>query len=116
MTRLPLIPVAGAAALLLAGCSQLAAIAPVGGNRLSDVRYAANDILVREEIDILTAPVCEEADDKAVTCSGETVDGDAITVESPADDQTRLTITVGGTVLFEGVIQDVLDEAMRPAS
>ncbi|MGX5681781.1 hypothetical protein [Schumannella luteola] len=115
MTRLALLPVL-AAALVLSGCSQLAAIAPVGGNRLSDVRYAANDILVREGVDVLTAPVCTEASDKAVTCSGETFDGDAITVESSADDQTRLTITVGGSVLFEGVIQDVLDEAMRPAS
>jgi hypothetical protein len=118
MTRLPLLAAAaaGAAALLLSGCSQLAAIAPVGGNRVSDVRYAANDILVDREVDVLTAPVCEMAEDREVTCTGETFDGEPIEVLSAADDQSNLTITVGGTVLFEGAIQDVLDDAIRPGS
>ncbi|NYF09281.1 hypothetical protein HDC94_000437 [Leifsonia sp. AK011] len=104
------------AALALAGCSEVAAIAPVGGNRLSDVRYAAIDVLVDREVPILTAPVCSVSDDKAVSCEGETVDGEAITVTSTADDQASLTIEVGTETLFTGVIQDVLDAAMRPAS
>lgn len=78
--------------------------------------YAANDILVDREVDVLTAPVCEMAADRAVTCTGETFDGEPIEVLSAAGDQSNLTITVGGTVLFEGAIQDVLDDAIRPGS
>ncbi len=106
----------GALVLLTAGCSQIAAIAPVGGNRVSEVRYAALDVLVQKEVAILTAPVCTEANDKAVSCEGETVDGEKIVVTSAADDQANFTITVGSTTLFEGAVQDVLDDAIRPAS
>lgn len=113
MTRLALAPLA-AVALLLAGCSQLAAIAPVGGARVSEVRYAALDVLVDREVDVLTAPVCDEVSGE-VTCTGETFEGDVISVVSPADDQATVTITVGGSVLFEGAVQDVLDDAIRPA-
>jgi hypothetical protein len=108
--------VLAAAVVLLSGCSQIAAIAPVGGNRLSDVRYAAIDVLVDREVPILTAPVCSVSDDKAVSCEGETVDGEAITVTSTADDQASFTIEVGTETLFTGDVQDVLDAAMRPAS
>jgi len=102
--------------VLLSGCSQIAAIAPVGGNRLSDVRYAAIDVLVDREVPIMTAPVCTESGDKAVSCEGETVDGKTITVTSTAEDQANFTIEVGSETLFTGVIQDVLDAAMRPSS
>lgn len=100
----------------LAGCSQVAAIAPVGGARVSEVRYAALDILVAQEVDILEAPTCEMADDRAVTCTGSTLDGDAIEVSSPADDQATLTISVGGDEVFTGTIQSVLEKAMEPSS
>ncbi len=102
--------------VLLSGCSEIAAIAPVGGNRLSDVRYAALDVLVDREIAILTAPVCSVSEDKAVTCEGETVDGEVITVTSTADNQANVTIEIGSEPLFTGVIQDVLDDAMRRTS
>ena len=62
-----------AAALLLAGCSQVAALAPVGGDRVTGVRYAANDLLVSNGIDVMTAPVCVMATDKGVTCQGTTL-------------------------------------------
>lgn len=115
MTRLALLPIA-VLAVLLTGCSQIAAIAPVGGARLSEVRYATNDVLVDREVGILTAPVCTEADDHAVMCEGETIDGETITAVSPADDQASLTITIGDEQLFTGDIQTVLDDAMRPGS
>ena len=104
------------AGLALTGCTQVAAIAPVGGDRVAEIRFAANDVLVRESVDIQTAPVCDMASDKAVSCSGETTGGEAISVESSANDQSTMTITIGGTELFSGTIQDVLDEAMRPRS
>lgn len=109
-----LLPVAFIA-LALAGCSQVAAIAPVGGARVSEVRYAALDILVREEVDVLAAPVCEAGDDREVTCAGTTLSGGTIEVVSSASDQANLTVTVDGSVLYTGSIQDVLDAALEPA-
>ena len=115
MRRLRGAGVAGAlvaAALLVAGCSQVSALAPVGGDRVTEVRYAANDLLVEAGTDVMTAPVCTMASDKAVTCDGETFDHAKIHVESTAADQTTMTLTVGTTTLYNGSIQSVLDTAM----
>ncbi len=101
------------AGLLLAGCSQVAAIAPVGGSHLAEVRYAAIDVLVDAEVEILTAPVCAQAPSGEVSCQGETTDGTDIRVVSPADDQTVLTVTVGEDERYSGSITEVLDEAAR---
>ncbi len=98
--------------LTLGGCSQVAALAPVGGNHLSEVRYAAIDILLAKNIEVLVAPVCESEGD-AVTCTGETADGQAITVDSPAAATDTVTVTVGDETVFEGEYWDILDDAMR---
>lgn len=102
-----------AAGALLAGCSQIAAIAPVGGNHLAEVRYAAIDVLLDADVEILTAPVCAQAPSGEVSCQGKTTDGTKITVVSPADDQTVLTVTVSDDELYSGSIMKVLDEAAR---
>ncbi|MBN9606764.1 MAG: hypothetical protein J0G30_09155 [Actinomycetales bacterium] len=102
----------GLAALALTGCSQIAAIAPVGGDHLAEVRYAAIDLLLHAQVDVLTAPVCTQSSDDAVSCTGTTVDGATITVDSPADDPTVLTVTVGSEQVYSGSIQDVLEKAM----
>lgn len=101
--------------LCLAGCSQVAAIAPVGGLHFSEVRFATADILVAQGVEILEGPDCTQ-DAGAVSCTGSTVDGDTISSESPASDPTLLTVTVGSTQLYSGTIQDALDAAVRPAS
>ena len=107
------VPVVLVAGVLLAGCSQIAAIAPVGGSHLAEVRYAAIDVLVAAEVDILTAPVCAQAPSGEVSCQGETTDGTKIAVDSPADDHTVLTVTVGDDELYSGSIMDVIDKAAR---
>lgn len=99
----------------LCGCSQIAAIAPVGGDRLAEVRFAAGDILVAQGVDILTAPVCDEAKDGDVTCTGETLGGDTITVSSTEADQNLMTVTVGSDQIYSGTIEDALGDALRPA-
>jgi hypothetical protein len=106
-------PVVLVAGVLLAGCSQVAAIAPVGGDHLAEVRYAAIDVLLDAGVEVLTAPVCAQAPSGEVSCQGETTDGLAISATSPADDQTVLTVTVGEKELYSGSIMDVLDEAAR---
>ncbi len=99
--------------LLLAGCSQVSALAPVGGDRVTEVRYAANDLLLQNRVDVMTAPVCTMASDKSVTCEGETLDHQRIAVESTASDQSSLTVTVDGKLLATADIATVLEKAMQ---
>jgi hypothetical protein len=105
---------AAIAVVALAGCSQIAAIAPVGGDRLAEVRFAAGDVLVHEGVELLVAPVCTEAADATLTCEGTTIDGDTIEVAAPGDDLDTMTITVAGSTLYAGSIMDVLETAMEP--
>lgn len=109
---------AAAAALMLtvAGCSQIAAIAPVGGDHLAEVRFATNDLLVQAEVDLLTAPACTTEPDGAIMCEGETLAGEKITVESTAEDPGSLTVSVGTDVLYSGSIQKVLEKSIGPAA
>ncbi|MGU3432396.1 hypothetical protein ACNHUS_05215 [Actinomycetes bacterium M1A6_2h] len=97
-----------ATALLAAGCSQTAALAPVGGEDIGNIRYAALDVLVENQVDILTAPVCAGAG-AGIRCVGQTVDERDITVASTAEDAGSMTVTVGGRQLYSGSVQDVLD-------
>lgn len=105
---------AGLAVVALAGCSQIEAIAPVGGNHEAEVRYAAIDVLLDAGVEILVAPDCD-AKDGAIVCEGETVSGDQIAVESTAADPSSLTVRVGTDVLYSGPVLDVLDDAARDA-
>ena len=111
--RLSLLVVVIGAALV--GCSQTAALAPVGGDRLAMVRFAANDVLVHERINILTAPICS-ASGGAVTCHGTTLADEPITVTSRADDQADMDVTVGTRTLYHGSVQAELNVNARPAS
>lgn len=113
MKRMALIPVI---VLSLAGCSQISAIAPVGGDHLAEVRFAAIDVLVGAGVELLSAPACEEATDHAISCTGETLTGEKVTVVSPADDQENLIVTVGSSTIYSGSILDVLDSAVSPPS
>ncbi|MER5672938.1 hypothetical protein [Pseudonocardia alni] len=101
--------------LVSAGCSQIDAIAPVGGNRLAEVRFAAADLLVRDGIALLAGPACTTAADGSVGCTGRTVDGRPVTVAAPGTGPVRMTLRVGDTTVHDGPVQEVLDAAARPA-
>ncbi|GAA2235219.1 hypothetical protein N1031_10105 [Herbiconiux moechotypicola] len=123
--------VAAGAAVALAGCTQVAALAPVGGNAVAEVRYGAIDVLLAHGVDLLEVPTCAAADDDTsspaatpatpagtggtiVTCTGSTTSGQAIEVVSSTAADAVLTVTVDGDTLFTGDLQQVLDEAARP--
>ncbi|OZE04024.1 hypothetical protein CH249_12610 [Rhodococcus sp. 05-2255-3B1] len=91
-----------------AGCSQTAALAPVGGAELGDLRYAVNDVLFEKGIEILVAPVCSGTG-ADIECAGETTDNEAITGSATSDDASTVEIKVGTEVLYSGSVQDVLD-------
>jgi hypothetical protein len=103
--------------LALAACSQTAALAPVGGDRLAEVRFAAIDVLTNQHVELLVAPVCTASgdDDEAIACEGTTLDGRPITAVSSAEHQDRLVVTVDGKVVHDGDLQAVLTSAARPA-
>lgn len=104
--------VLAASVLALAGCSQVEALAPVGGNHMTEIRYAAIDILLAKDIDVLVAPVCEQSGE-AVSCTGETADGQEITVTSPADATDTVVVTVGDETVYDGKYWNILDDAVR---
>lgn len=110
--RLLVVPLA---ALALAGCSQVAALTPVGGGPITTVRNAVYDVLVAQEIEILVAPQCTTSD-AGFTCTGSTIDGQTILAEAQSAAPYPLTISVGSSVIFTGTANDVLAEAVQEAS
>ncbi|MCZ4559858.1 hypothetical protein O4160_03295 [Rhodococcus sp. IEGM 1401] len=91
-----------------AGCSQTAALAPVGGAELGDLRYAVNDVLFEKGIEILVAPVCSGTG-ADIECVGKTTDNETITGSATSDDASTVEVRVGTNVLYSGSVQDVLD-------
>jgi hypothetical protein len=112
MRRLMLVPLLG---LTLVGCSQVAALTPVGGGPITTVRNAVYDVLVEQDVEILVAPQCETATD-GFLCKGTTIDGEVILAEASKIAPYSLTITIGSQVVFTGTAQDVLDKAVQEAS
>lgn len=87
---------------------------PVAGDGVTAVNNATSDVLASEQVDVLTWPVCEFADN-TYTCTGETLDGQPIKATATGDEDQRLTVTVGGRTIYQGPVQNVHDEAGRVA-
>ncbi|MEK9809916.1 MAG: hypothetical protein VW362_05680 [Candidatus Nanopelagicales bacterium] len=103
------------ATVALTGCSQIAALTPVGGDSITSVRNAVYDVLVDQQVPIMVAPQCETVD-SGFTCVGSTVDGAEIRAEAGSTAPYPLTITVGGEQIFSGDAQQVLDAALLEGS
>ncbi|MBN9210270.1 MAG: hypothetical protein BGO45_07520 [Microbacterium sp. 71-36] len=99
------------AALTLTGCSQIAAIAPVGGNHLTEVRFATIDVLQQKGIALEAVPTCTRSDEGAIACTGTTAAGEAVTAASPSTDPDSFRVTVGSDTVFTGSVSDVIDRA-----
>jgi len=101
-----------AVALCLAGCgSQIDALAPVGGDKVTTVRIAAIDVVTGHGLLIRDAPRCSDVGD-GFSCVGSLTDGSSVVATAPADAET-LTVQVAGQVLYDGSVQAVLDAAAR---
>lgn len=105
----------GLATLALSACSQISALTPVGGTAITSVRNATYEVLVDQDVAVLVAPECAPSDG-GFTCTGTTVDGAAIVAVAQGTSPYPMTITVGGSVIFEGNAQDVLEAALLEAS
>lgn len=114
MRRLAIIALAAAPALL-AACSQINALTPVGGDVITGVRIATNDVLVDKGVTILVAPQCV-TEASGFTCNGTTTDGQQIVSTATSTAPYDLVVTVGGAEIFRGTVQEVLDKAAQEAS
>lgn len=103
------------AGVVLAGCSQIAALKPVSGDSESTVRNAVINVLVDQKVAILVAPVCVAAGSD-FTCTGSTVDGKPIDGKATGTSPYDMTVSVDGKVIFTGNAEDVLDRAAQVAS
>jgi hypothetical protein len=99
-----------ASTVLLAGCSQVAALAPVSGDKESQLRTAAIDKLLELGVDIWQAPVCETTD-TGWTCTGSTTDKRSILVFAPNTGDFVMTITMAGQQLYSGPVAAVVASA-----
>lgn len=97
-----------ALALALSGCTQVDALAPVGGAGLADLRYAVNEVLLEKNIDILVAPVCD-GDGLDLRCVGETVGNETITASVTSEDESTFDLVVGSTEIYSGDVQSILE-------
>ncbi len=100
---------------MLTACSQVSSLTPVGGSSVTTVRNAANNVLFDQAVPILVAPKCA-AVDSGFTCTGSTIDGAEILVTAAGTAPYDMTVSVGGSVIFEGNAQAVLDEAVLEGS
>lgn len=87
-------------------------LAPVSGDRASNVRIATIDYLVGTDVPLLVVPDCLASAAGEVTCTGSTPAGVVLTSHSPADDPDRVEIRVGEKVVYDGSIEDVLAAAI----
>ncbi len=94
----------------LSGCSQVASLVPVSGVQEATVRIAAIDVLARDRVGVLVAPVCTSQAD-AISCAGTTVAKEPIVVTSAAKAPYAMTVTVAGRQIYAGTAQDVIDAA-----
>ncbi len=95
---------------LLAACSQVDSLQQVSGVPLATVEIAADDVLVAQNVRLLSAPACVEADGM-FRCTGTTVDNEAIEVEVPDDDEMIMTVRIAGQEIFQGQVQEVIEKA-----
>ena len=108
----PRIILVSLAVLALAGCSQVSALAPVGGDDVSEVRFATIDVLLAQGVEILEAPTCALAGD-VISCAGTALDGRDLASTSGTTLDSTLEVTVGGTSIFSGTLGSVLDAGAR---
>ena len=106
------VAVAASLAVALSGCSQVESLVPVSGVPEAIVRIAVIDVLLREKVAVLVAPVCTSKGG-AITCAGTTMAKEPIAVTSAPKAPFQMTVTVAGREIFTGTAQAVIDEASQ---
>jgi hypothetical protein len=111
MMRGRLLALTAAAALALTACgSQIAGLAPVSGDAITSVRIAAIDVLLEQGVQMKVVPVCT-TETSTYECTGETVEGAPIAISANNVKPLVMQVSVDGSVIYDGPVQEVLDEA-----
>ena len=97
---------------LLSGCSQIDALAPVSGGPQATVQVGLNDLLVSRGVQLLVVPTCVN-DGSNFVCNGSTIDGEPVTAISTNTKPYVMSVTVGDETIYDGSVQDILDQAAR---
>lgn len=104
-------------ALLLAGCSQMSALAESTATSFMAASATATDVLLANNVAILEKPVCGYAGSSITnyTCAGKTVSGEAIEVSitSAGTPQANMEIKVGSSQIYNGSYHSVQTEAAQ---
>lgn len=111
LSAVALLGVVGIVLLGLSVYSLTQGLAPVSGDRASTVRIATINFLVAEDTDFLEVPECETAEDWTVTCSGQTVNGEALKAGSSGETPEIVEIRVGDRVVYSGPVDALLEAA-----
>ena len=101
-----------AAVAALAGCSQTAQLQPVAGDAVTAVNNAVSDVVAQAGVQVMTWPTCAFAN-KIYTCTGTTTTGQKISGITGSTEPLSLTVTVGDRKLYQGTVQDVIEQSGR---
>jgi hypothetical protein len=115
MRRLTSMAALLAAALLIGGCSQIDAYAPVSGVPKSTIEIAIGDVLAAQAVPVLVRPECRLIDE-LYTCEGSTTTGERIFATSTSVKPFMLSLSVGEKKIYDGDAQDAINSAMRANS
>lgn len=99
----------------VAGCSQVSALAPVGGDDITTLRIAIDDVLAEGHVSVLASPKCA-AVGGGYACKGSTTDGMAIVATSPAGEPRQVTVKVGSSIVYDGEVATVVERAAEAHS
>lgn len=106
-----------AGAIALSGCTQLDGLANSTGTPFMAASGTATDVLLSQDIDVLVKPVCEfpPESSKKWTCTGSTVDGEAIavTITNGTTTDATMVITVGSDEIYNGSYAAVQTKAAQ---
>lgn len=104
----------GAAAIVAAvsGCSVYETMKPVVGGAVTSVTFAANTVLVNQNVPIKEAVFCVTGG-PGYECKGSTMSGEPILATAPLTEPLIVTVSVGGKQIFEGSVADVLESNLQ---
>ncbi|MDP4013341.1 MAG: hypothetical protein U0990_02435 [Candidatus Nanopelagicales bacterium] len=106
---------AGALAVVLAGCSTVGGLLAPGEAGDAVVAAAVGDILLKNDVAILSGPVCKPGEvKKSLKCTGQTMDKKPIAAEATGTKEgANLKVTVGDKTLYDGPLVELLQKAMQ---
>lgn len=104
----------------LSACSTAEGMLSPGKIDLNILGSAATDVVLRHGFSIKSAPVCEAQEQSEVTytCAGRTLKGKPIkvvvtgSISETAEASGSMAVLIGSEQIFDGPIQDVLDQRM----